>query len=81
MELASTHTHTRSSRLFFFHGAFSYLKESVGAQIQSGPLRGTCPRFRWGAKKVSLMAQWQQYAPFVAVAALLIFVLILKFYF
>mmetsp|Transcript_23911 Transcript_23911/g.53974 ORF Transcript_23911/g.53974 Transcript_23911/m.53974 type:complete len:238 (+) Transcript_23911:164-877(+) len=37
--------------------------------------------FRWGAKKVSLMAQWQQYAPFVAVAALLIFVLILKFYF
>jgi hypothetical protein len=38
-------------------------------------------RCRWGAKKVSLMAQWQQYAPFVAVGGVLIVVLALKFYF
>jgi hypothetical protein len=35
---------------------------------------------RWGAKKVSLMAQWQQVAPFVAVGVLLVLLLVYKFY-
>jgi len=46
----------------------------------SRDLKNVSSEFKWGAKKVSLMAQWQQYAPFVVVAGILLLVLILKFY-
>ena len=50
-------------------------------QSVTGDLKNQAQSFRWGAKKVNLMAQWQQVAPFVAVAVVLLFILFLKFYF
>lgn len=38
-------------------------------------------QFKWGAKKMSIQAQMQQYAPFLAVGAVLFIILFLKFYF
>jgi len=50
-------------------------------QSVTSNLKEQSSSFRWGAKKVSLMAQWQQYAPFVVVGVVLFIVLVLKFYF
>jgi len=49
-------------------------------QNVSSNLKEQSSNFRWGAKKVSLMAQWQQYAPFIAVGVVFFLVLLLKFY-
>ena len=57
-------------------GLFVHAKQSV-----TGDLKNQAQNFRWGAKKVNLMAQWQQVAPFVAVAVVPLFILFMKFYF
>ena len=47
-------------------------------QNVTGDLKNQAQSFRWGAKKVNLMAQWQQVAPFVAVGVVLLVILLLK---
>jgi len=50
-------------------------------QTVTAGLKDQSSSFKWGAKKVSLQAQWQQYAPFVVVGVVLVVVLGLKWYF
>jgi len=47
----------------------------------SDDLKREASGFKWGAQKVSLMVQWQQYAPFVAVGGVLLLIVILRIYF
>ena len=38
-------------------------------------------KYRWGAKKLSMMALYRQYAPFVAVAGIVVVVIFMRYYF
>jgi vesicle transport protein SEC22 len=37
-------------------------------------------KYKWGAKKLSMMALWKQYAPLVAIGVLALLVLLLRFF-
>ena len=41
-------------------------------------LKHEAHKYKWGAKKFSYMVMWQQYAPFVAVGFVCLFVVYLK---
>mmetsp|Transcript_29717 Transcript_29717/g.91899 ORF Transcript_29717/g.91899 Transcript_29717/m.91899 type:complete len:227 (+) Transcript_29717:511-1191(+) len=44
-------------------------------------LKSEASKYKWGAKKFSLQVMWNQYAPFVALGGIVLFVVYLKFRF
>mmetsp|Transcript_37780 Transcript_37780/g.102998 ORF Transcript_37780/g.102998 Transcript_37780/m.102998 type:complete len:184 (+) Transcript_37780:112-663(+) len=73
------------------HDIHNIMKKNINEVLKRGEglesmaevskkLQSESSNFKWGAKKVSLMAQWQQYAPLVAVGGVVFVVLLLKYF-
>ena len=53
--------------------------ERLDALVEtSQTLRSEAGKYKWGAKKFSLMVAWQQYAPLICLGAVVAFVVYLK---
>jgi len=50
-------------------------------QEMSKNLASDSKKYKWGAKKLSLMALYKQYAPFIAIGVLVVLVIFLRYYF
>ena len=48
--------------------------------VVSKNLADESKKYKWGAKKLSMMALWKQYAPLVAIGVLALLVLLLRFF-